>query len=370
MRIAVNARFLLPGKLEGIGWYSYHVLNRLVHNYPQHEYYFIYDRPQTVPMIQHESIRHLVVAPPARHPFLWFIWFEWSLPRLFKKIAPDLFFSPDGYGCLQTSVPQFMVVHDLSYLHFPEQVPWLVNLYYRYFVPRHLNKAQHLFGVSNATKQDLCNSFPDCCQKISLAPNGVRSVFRPIEDVQKQTIKDQYAEGKDYFLFVGAIHPRKNLVNLIHAFGQLKKKTQHTIQLIIVGRKAWSNRDFENALERSPFQKEIHCYGYVESELLAQLTASAFAAIQPSFLEGFGVPVLEALYCDIPVLVSDAFSLPEVAGPGAYLFDPYSIESMTQQMELCLNDPFREDRLTAGRRHRIQFNWDDTAIAIAKRLGL
>lgn len=99
----------------------------------------------------------------------------------------------------------------------------------------------------------------------------------------------------------------------------------------------------------------------METEQLALVTASAFAAINPSLLEGFGVPVLEALYCDIPVLVSNVFSLPEVAGPGAYLFDPNDVESIAQTMLESINDPRRAERIDLGRVHRNQFDWKKSA---------
>lgn len=370
MRIAVNARFLIPGKLEGIGWYTYHVLKRLVNNHPQHEYFFLYDRPHVSWLIEHSSITHVVIGPPARHPALWYLWFECRLPSFFRKMKPDLFFSPDGYGSLHTDVPQYLVVHDLAYLHFPQQVPWLVQKYYAHFVPRHLARAKHLFAVSNATQKDICHHFPSCCPKISLATNGVRSIFQPLGQEPLMRIRFKYSQGKNYFLFVGAIHPRKNTYGLIKAYELFKTETKSDSQLVIVGRKAWSNKDFDRALEESPYRDEIHVYGYLENEELALITAAAWAAIQPSFLEGFGVPVLEALSCGVPVLVSNVFSLPEVAGPGAYLFDPNDPVSMAKQMAYSLSDPDRAIRIAQGHEHRQQYNWDCTADNISLTLGL
>ncbi|MBK9109406.1 MAG: glycosyltransferase family 4 protein [Saprospiraceae bacterium] len=361
MRIGVNARFLLPEKLEGIGWYSYQILKRMVDQHPEHEYFFFYDRKQNNLLLQHPSIHHIVVSPPARHPLLWYFWFEWSLPAAFKKNKINCVFHPDGYCSLSANIPQVMVVHDLAYLHFPEQVPLLVRKYYQYFVPRQIKKANHLIAVSKATASDIAEHFPEMASKISIGYNGVRECFKPLDDVQQKEIRQQFSQGVPYSLFVGAIHPRKNVTGLIHAFEIFKTNTGSEMKLMIVGRKAWFVQDFEKTINTSAFKTDIILLDYMQSLELAKITASAFAVVQPSFLEGFGVPVLEALNCDIPVLVADCFSLPEVAGPGAYLFDPYKPPEIAEQMEIALKDSHRAEKIQLGRTHRTQFDWDKSA---------
>lgn len=368
MRIGVNARFLLPDKLEGIGWYSYQVLKRMVESHPEHEYFFFYDRKLNNLLIQHPSIKHIVVSPPARHPFLWYLWFEWALPASFKKNKINCAFHPDGFCSLNVNIPQIMVVHDLAYLHFPEQVPMLVKKYYQYFVPRQLKKADHLIAVSKATAYDLSQHFPDTAIKTSIAYNGVRKCFKPFNLDQQNEIRKKFSKGVSYFLFVGAIHPRKNVTALIRAFEIFKTNTGSDMKLIIVGRKAWFVEDFEKVFLNSVFKSDIIILDYLQSNELAEITASAFAVIQPSFLEGFGVPVLEALHCDIPVLVSNCFSLPEVAGPGAYLFDPYKPAEIAEQMVLAANDSHRNERIQLGRTHKAQFDWDQSAESIYKQI--
>lgn len=364
MRIGINARFLIPDKLEGIGWYSYQILKRMVEQHPEHDYFFFYDRKHENFLIQHPSVRHIVVAPPARHPVLWFFWFECSLPRALSIHKIDRMFHPDGYCSLHSAVPQMMVVHDLAYIHFPNLVPFLVRLYYQLFVPRQLQKARRLFAVSNATAADIQQHFPECSSKISIAFNGVRQTFRPLNEASQKEIQQRFSSGQPYFLFVGAIHPRKNVDGLIKAFHFFKEKSGSSMKLIIVGRRAWHYENFNRLVQSSPYQEDIIILDYMGSEELANITASAFAVVQPSFLEGFGVPVLEALYCDIPVIVSNRFSLPEVAGPGAYLFNPDKIEELSDQFILAIKDPRRSERIEMGRLHRTHFNWDQSAESI------
>ena len=136
MKIAVNARFLLKGKLEGIGWFTHEVLKRVVQNHPEHEFIFIFDRPYHEDFIYGKNVTPIVVPPPARHPILWYIWFEWSVKLVLKKHKPDLFISTDGFLSLSTKVPQLLVIHDLAFEHFPEHLPFKFRYYLRKFTPK------------------------------------------------------------------------------------------------------------------------------------------------------------------------------------------------------------------------------------------
>ncbi len=333
----------------------------MVDRHPEHEYIFLFDRQFHPEFIHHSSVTPMIIPPPARHPLLWYCWFEYGIPNALKKIKADVFFSPDGYCSLNTDTPQCMVVHDLAYLHYPEQVPFLVRKYYRYFVPKQIAKANSLIAVSQATKEDIIAQFPSVKTDITVAFNGVRSFFRPLDNEVQKTIRQKYSGAKNYFVFVGAIHPRKNVERLLLAFNQFKSKTGSDIRLLLVGRKAWSTSSFDNILENSPFKSDILWYPQLADKELAELIASAHCLVLPSYLEGFGVPVLEALYCDIPVIVSDRFSLPEVAGPGAYLIHPDQTESISKALELSLDAADRELRISLGRSHRVRFNWDTSA---------
>ena len=119
MKIAVNTRLLLKDKLEGIGWFSYETLKRITTQHPEHQFYFIFDRPFTDEFIFSYNIEPVVIGPPARHPVLWYYWFEFRLPGLLKKINPDIFLSPDGYLSLKSHFKSIAVIHDLNFIHYP-----------------------------------------------------------------------------------------------------------------------------------------------------------------------------------------------------------------------------------------------------------
>ena len=368
MRIAVNARFLLSGKLEGIGWYSFEVLRRMTKEHPEHEFIFIFDRTYSEEFIFGSNVIPVVLQPPARHPILWYIWFEWRLPALLKKLDVDMFLSLDGYCSLRSTIPQYLVMHDLAYIHYPKQIKFAARHFYKYFVPKYLNKASHVFAVSNATKQDILQHTTLNSAHVSVAYNGCRDSFVPIDESQKQKIKDVYTKGHDYFLFVGAMHPRKNVDQLIRAFDHFKQKDKTSHKLVLVGRMAWYSEKISEAYESSRYKSDIIFCDYMATETLVMITGAATAAICPSFLEGFGVPIAEALFCDVAVIVSDRFSLPEVGGPGAYLINPDDYISISEAMSQVIHDPLLEKRIELGRIHRKQFSWDQTAELIYYRM--
>ena len=159
MKIAVNTRFLLSGKLEGIGIYTQEIFKRVVQLMPEHEFFFLFDRAYSSAFIFEKNVTPIVVHPPARHPFLWYWWFGKSIPKVLQENNIDVFISPDGFASLNTSVPQIITIHDLGFEHFPEHVPFLVRKFYRYFTPKYCEKAAKILAVSEYTKQDIISTY-------------------------------------------------------------------------------------------------------------------------------------------------------------------------------------------------------------------
>ena len=362
MRIAVNTRFLLPGKLEGLGWYTHELLQRMVIQHPQDEFIFLFDRPFDPALVYADNVLPVVLPFQARHPLAWYAWFEWAVPRMLRKYRADVFFSPDAYLSLQAKTPTVMTVHDLIPLQHPEQVRWWARDYYRFFIPRYLRRADHLVAVSGFTKQaavDICGIAPE---KISVVYNGCRDIFRPLPAGDQQSVRDQFAGGQEYFFYTGAIHPRKNIPRLIRAFDRFKQRSDAPLKLVLAGRFAWQTGEVEAAWQQAQHSADIHFTGYVPETDLARLMASAKALVYVSLSEGFGLPVLEALNCDTPVICSDTTALPEVAGTAGLLVDPLSETAIAQALEqVHVDQALRQRMIAAGRVQREKFNWDRAA---------
>lgn len=360
--IAVNTRFLIKDKLEGIGLFTYESLKRITQSHPEIDFYFLFDRKFDAEFIFSENIKPVVLFPPARHPFLWFWWFEISVARWLNKNKPDLFLSTDGYGCLRTEVPQVLVVHDLAFEHFKEHVPFLTGKYYQYFMPRYSKKAKRIATVSEFSKSDIVKQYQISPEKIDVVYNGAKEVYKPLNEGAKERVRAKYSGGKPYFIFVGSIHPRKNVKNLLLAFEQFKAEASSDYQLLIVGRKAWDFSEVEETHASMNFKNEVKFLGHASPGELGEIVAAAVATVYVSLFEGFGIPIVEAMSCDVPVITSNITSMPEVAGNAALLVNPTSVNEISSAMKKMAEDSsLRNSFIEKGRTQVKNFSWELTA---------
>ena len=304
----------MPDQLEGIGRYEHQLLRRLVRLRPKDQFLFCFDRPFDQRYIYDKNVEGCVVHPPARHPFLWYLWYEWSLPRRLRRWRADLLISMDGYTSLSSKVPDLLVIHDLANFHAPDQVPWLVRRYLQYYVPRYAHKASRLATVSEYSKRDMQEQLQLADKKISLIPNGVPANWQALDPDEKIQARKQWADGHFYFCALGAIHPRKNVDGIIRGFDAFKKNTGLPHLLLIIGRQAWQLDAVQKALSDSPFRDSIRLVGYQPDEAVHQILGAADALLFLSLFEGFGVPMIEAMQLGIPIVYSDRSVIPEVAG--------------------------------------------------------
>ena len=361
MKIAVNTRLLLKDKLEGIGWVAYECLRRIVKNHPEVEFYFIFDREYDEKFIFADNVKPVVLFPPARHPFLYIAYFEFAVTRYLRKLKPDLYLSTDAYLSLRSKTKQLAVFHDINFEHFPQDLPKIHLWHYKRYFPKYAKKADRILTVSEFSKKDICECYGISPEKIDVAYNGANEIFTPVtEDVQNQ-IRNKYSEGKPYFMFVGSLHPRKNLARLFTAFDIFKKRNNNDIKLVIVGNKKWWTEPIKNAYDAMTHKDDVMFAGRLSAEDLHLVTASALASVYVSYFEGFGIPIVESFKCDTPVITSNVTSMPEVAGDAAILVDPFSEKSIADAMEEVLNEDVRASLIEKGRVRRNDFSWDKAA---------
>ncbi|NNC96402.1 MAG: glycosyltransferase family 4 protein [Chitinophagales bacterium] len=361
-RIAVNTRFLLKDKMEGIGWFSYETLKRICATHPDIEFHFLFDRSYHEEFIFSPNIVPHVVMPQARHPILWKWWFEISIPTALKNIQPDIFFSPDGYLSLKSKVPTVMVIHDLAFEHYPEFVSKTAARFYKQNVPKYAEKARRIATVSEFSKRDIHEKYDVPLDKIDVVYNGASHVFRPFNDHEKTLVKQTHTNGKEFFLYTGAIHPRKNIRRLLLSFDAFKEQTGSNMKLVLAGRQAWMYEDILEAYKEMNHRVDVIMKGHVDQSLLADLVGSATALVYVSLFEGFGIPIVEAMQADTPVITSDTSSMTEIGGDAALLIDPYSIDEIVAAMKKITTDETTRMELTEKMRiQRLKFSWNLTS---------
>jgi glycosyltransferase involved in cell wall biosynthesis len=369
MRIAVNTRLLLKDKLDGIGWFSYETLRRICKAHPEHEFIFLFDRSWDSDFIFEKNIIPVKIGPPARHPFLWFIWFEYSVPRALKKYKADLFLSPDGYLSLSTKCPSIAIIHDINFFHRPKDLPLLSRWYYNFFFPRFAKKAIRIGTVSEFSKQDLVRSYGISPEKIDVMYNGANELYVPMDKNSQMNCRETISDGKPYFIFIGTLHPRKNLANLLRAFDSFRKASGKEYKLIIVGARFFLTSELEEVYDSMIYKEDVIFSGRLEPQDLAAALASAEALTFVPYYEGFGIPMIEAMNCDVPVIASNVTSLPEVAGDAAIYADPANVEDISRAMKRIVFEPGLKDELIAkGRMRKELFSWDNTADTLWKTI--
>jgi glycosyltransferase involved in cell wall biosynthesis len=360
MRIAINTRFLLSSKMEGFGWYTYEVVKRLVEQHPEHEFVFFFDRAFDPKYVFGSNVTPVVLNPPARHPVLFYIWFEWSVKRALKKYNIDVFFSPDGYLSLGSKVPQVGVIHDLNFEHYPQDIPWQPRMYLKHFFPKFARKATQIVTVSNYSKQDICATYSIPESNVKVGWNGASELLIESEIV---AVRTQHSSGRPYFIFVGALHPRKNVGRLLEAYKHFCERNA-AIDLLIVGETLWKNTQLQLPELSEAVKGRIHFTGHVSQTDLTRLVGAAHSLVYVPYFEGFGIPLVEAMKCGIPIISGNKTSLPEVAGEAALYCDPFDVDSITGAMHQLVDDQELYDRLATSSLERGKlFSWDHTANA-------
>ena len=362
MIIAVNTRLLIQGKLEGIGWFTSETLSRITHDHPEHQFLFIFDRPYASEFIFSDNITPIVLSPPTRHPFLWYIWFELQIPRILKKYKADLFFSPDGYLSLNTRIKQLAAIHDINFAHRPKDLPWLKAKYYNHYFPLFARKAKRIVTVSYFSKEDIHRSYKIESDKIDVVYNGVNTLYTPTSDEEKLKVKAWYSKGSDYFLFIGSLHPRKNICGLLRAYDAFRTSVDSDVKLLIVGESMFKTSDIELTYEGMRYEDDVFFTGRLSNNELHQVLGAALALTFVPYFEGFGIPVIEAMNAGVPVICSNTTSLPEVGGSAVLYVDPFSLNQIKEAMITIYQDKdIRDDLILKGFVQKDKFSWDKTA---------
>lgn len=362
MKIAVNTRLLIPGRLEGIGWFTRQTFSHIVKNHPGVEFTFIFDRPYSDEFIFGSNVNPVVLFPQARHPVLYYLFFEQAIPRFLKNNPHDLFISPDGLLSLNHPGRQIPVFHDLNFIHHPENLPYFSSLYYNRMFPRYARHASRIATVSEYSKTDIVKTFNYPAQKVDVVYNGVNPVFSPISSEQAAMVRDKYTQSCPYFIYVGALNKRKNIDKMLLAFDNFKAASPSDYKLLIVGKPMFGSEVLQKVYSSMKYRDDVIFVGRLYEEELRNVVAAAQALLLVSFFEGFGIPIIEAMKCDVPVITSNATSMPEVAGGAAVLVEPSSVDSIKDAMQRVAFDRQLHSRLIEkGRISCQRFSWEQSA---------
>ena len=351
----------------GIGRYTRELLQTLAVMKSPYSFRFFSAKPPAklpvaapVPTADHISYH----SAPLNERWLYRLWYRLRLPLPVQWVTGklDLFHSPDFVLPPVTgNIPTLLTVHDLSFAHYPEVFPEPLVQYLNNVVPWSIGRTTHILADSISTKQDLMTLWHVPETKITVLYCGVAARFVPVTDKKMLTaVRHQYNLADiPYILSVGTIQPRKNYQMLIRAFQPVAAQYPHN--LIFAGGKGWLYDEMMAEVDKQGLNGRVHFIGFVDDKDLPALYSAASLLTFPSLYEGFGLPLLEAMACGVPVISSNASSLPEVVGDGGLLLSPHDEAAWSAALIELLADPVRRSRMVvAGYRQARQFSWYKT----------
>ncbi len=362
MHIVVNTRLLIKDKLDGIGWFTFQTMKRLVQTNPTCKFTFLFDRPYAPEFIFGSNVSAVVLSPPARHPLLYILYFEFAVKRFLKKAKPDLFVSTDGFLVLDNSIKQLSVMHDINFLHHPMDLKYAFRKYYNFFFPKFAKVATRIASVSNYSKSDIVKNYQINTSKIDVVYNGINDGYCVLGLNQIASTQEKYTHGNPYFVFVGSQSPRKNLARLIKAYTQFRENQATSFHLVLAGSSFWGDASLKAVWEQSKYKADIHFTGRLNQDELTKVVGASFALCFIPYYEGFGIPMIEAMATGVPVIAANTSCLPEIAGEAALFVNPFDEVAIAAAMQKLATDPKLQAALIEkGLVQAEKYSWDKTA---------
>ena len=363
MKIVVDTRILQKEALEEYNYFLCEVLKRIVRKYSEHEFIFVFDRPYNTEFLFNKNITAVVIGPRASNPLLWKLWYDLKIPALLRKHNADLFVSTDGICSLTAKTPQCIIVHDLPFLYSPSFIKKTELFFYKRYFKKFLQKANNIITVSGFLKNIISEKYAVKEEKLAVVHSAVKEIFSPLSENEKDGIKNKYTGGKNYFIYAGDIHPKKNLINLLKAFSGFKKRQKSNWKLVLLGKLDKNYKSFGESIKTYKYRDEVIILtGQLEEKEKANLLGSAYAFIYPPVKEGFGLAVPEAINCQVPVITSPGSAMQEIAGDAALYADPNDHKDIADKMMLLYKDEsLRNSLVQKGKLIAAQYSWDKAA---------
>lgn len=363
MNIAINTRLLLRGKMDGIGWFTCETTRRMVQAHPEHRFFLLFDRQPSPEFIFADNVTPVVLCPQARHPVLWWMFFELAVPMALKRYNIDVYVTPDGMMPLRPKVPTLSVIHDLNFEHSSDNMKRSHQRYMCHYFPRFAQAATRLATVSEYSKSDIVETYGVPADKVDVVYDGAHSHYRPHTAEECAAVRKRFTGGSPYIIFISTILKRKNLANLLRAFDIIKSQPNSSeLKLVVIGSRVWWQDELKEAYDTMRYKDDVIMPGRAEPEDLAALLSASEMLVYPSYFEGFGIPILEAMYAETAVVCSRTTSMPEVGGDAVLYVDPASPDDIAQAIRRILGNPaLRDDLIARGRTQREKYSWERSA---------
>ena len=368
MRIGIEAQRLFRPEKHGMDRAVLELIRNLQELDTENEY-FIFVRSDEDRGVIRETENFTIVEMSGSYP----VWEQIKLPKLAREYQLDLLHCTSNTAPLFSTTPLITTIHDIIYLE--EKIGSILkgkatayqkagNLYRRLVVPAIARKSEALITVSNYEKQNMSNYFGAReAQKLKAIHNGVSSQFQLEQDSEKlAAVREKYGLPQQYLLHFGSMDPRKNTKGVLEAFVLYNKAIAADTKLVLLSYSKEALQADLQSLEAEELLKHIVLPGYIDDQDLAAIYQGADLFLFPSLREGFGIPIIEAMACGVPVITSNTSSMPEVAGEAAHLIDPTQVAEIVQGMVKILgNADYRNSLIEKGKARQLEFSWEAMA---------
>lgn len=372
MKIAIDLT-QIPADKTGIGIYALNLVREILYlNHTSNKfniYFFAQDDDNEWQELINKSNNkrcHLIPIKSSifRKLISRFFFEQVLLPRKCKKLDIDAIYSFHYTMPYLTRIKRLVTIPDMTFYLFPELHQKIKRLYFKTLIPISLKRCSRAITISESTKTDLLKRFPHMDpEKIAVIHLGVNINSPPVQ--AKEHLEKFGLQEKKYFLFVGTLEPRKNIPGIIEAFHHVittNKDYKKDYKLVIMGKKGWFYREIFETVKKYHLEELVIFTGYMGGEAKQSLLAHAFLFVYPSFYEGFGLPVLEAMAYGVPVITGNVSSLPEVSGDAALLIDPHHWQEIAAAILKLLSDRELVEELSKRSLMQAQrFSWRHTA---------
>lgn len=357
----------LQGVRTGAGWYLTHLLEALSHVLEEDKVYVWMNNPTPEERARVNENRYVAVSathyPTAALKLTWNTLGTPAMESLIGRQA-DVYFYPNYLPVPQKQGKKVLFVHDLTFLTNPELASPETVKTLGSSLGKQEEKADLVLTCSDYNRQEMLKHFKNLPEaKIRVIPHGLpQSFHKPAAADRVKAVKGHYGLAHPYFLFVGQLEPRKNLLRLIHSFLLFKQQVNTQHQLILAGPKGWIGEEFMQFILSPQLENKVRWLDYVKGEDLPALYSGAEAFVFPSLKEGFGMPLLEAMGCGVPVVCSNTGAIPEVVGDGAWMVDPTKVGDWTKALVRVVTEPAFNQLLREKGRARVGlFQMENTA---------
>jgi len=372
MRIAIDIRSLTDEHVTGVGFYTRHLAEALAEYAPNDEFILFASGSAAVlnrlPVFKAPNITTVKLHLPNRLLFLLMKLPGGPTLERFLPAKPDVWIFPK-FNIFKTEVPYFLTIHDLAFEIFPQFITFKERLHNQLAnIQQLVAQAKGLLAVSESTSLDIQTRWQVSPEKIAVTPLGIEhEMFLPREQPSDRTYRAMYDLNRPYILALATHEPRKNLESVIEGYDIFRARGGRSLPLVLSGANGWKTGLLNERLQKSRYKKDIVVLGYIPDKHKPALYRGALSFVFPSFYEGFGLPVLEAMACGVPVITSATSALPEVVGEAGILVDPFNVNDIAAALHELVDEPggsaLRQRLSERAINKAAKFSWEETAKA-------